>query len=141
MNIRPADGLEGNKASYALGGILPPQVLVVDDSRDIRELISLLLQQNGYRVIKAEDGLAAQTLLRTEHPALVISDLEMPFCDGWEVLAYCHAQYPEIPVLIVSGAAWGLRPEVERWAAGFLPKPFHLGQFRAAIHRLLRQAA
>ena len=119
----------------------PPKVLVVDDTKDIRDCISFLLRTSGYRVLEAEDGLAAQLILLNERPALVISDLEMPVCDGWDVLAYCHAKLPATPVLIISGAVFGQRPGIERWAAGFLPKPFSIGRFRREIQRLIPVAA
>ena len=140
MNLRTNDDTQGatktTKEEKA-----PPQVLVIDDSRDIRQLIGLLLKKKGFRVLEAADGLAAQIILKTEHPALVISDLQMPACDGWEMLAYCHARHPDIPVLIVSGAAWGQRPEIECWAAGFLSKTFLLEKFNAEIQRLVGLAA
>jgi CheY-like chemotaxis protein len=120
---------------------LPPQVLVVDDAVEIRDCLSLFLRANGYRVLEAEDGLAAQMILMTEHPALVISDLQMPNCSGWDLLAYCHAQHPDLPMLIASGAALGKRPEIECWASGFAPKPFCLPQFRADVQRLVSRAA
>lgn len=119
---------------------LPPQVLVVDDSREIREFVSLLLRLSGYRVIQATDGAAAQTVLKTEHPDLVISDLEMPVCNGWEMLTYCHTWHPGLPVLIVSSAL-GRQPEVEGWASGYLPKPFDLVQFHDEVERLIYHAA
>ena len=141
MNLRRYADAQGATPIAFTEEKLPPQVLVVDDSKDIRLLISSLLRKHGYRVIEAEDGLVAQGILLTEHPALVISDLQMPLCDGWEMLAYCHSQHPEIPVLIVSGAAWGQRPEIECWAAGFLPKTFLVEQLQSQIQRLLGCAA
>ena len=55
-----------------------PQVIVVDDSQVIRELVVWLLRVSGYRAIAAENGYAAQMLLKTERPALLITDLNMP---------------------------------------------------------------
>ena len=115
----------------------PPQVLVVDDSRHVREFVTLLLELNGYRVLKAEDGNTAQEILKTANPDLVISDLEMPAGNGWDVLAYCHARHPGLPVLIVSSSGFGRRPDVEKWAAGYLPKPLNLVLFHNEVERLL----
>ena len=120
----------------------PPLVLVVDDSGEVREFIALLVCRSGCRALKAEHGLAARAALENgARPALVITDLEMPICDGWETLAFCHERYPAMPVLVVSGAAFGRRPEIERWAAGFLSKPFAVGEFQAEIQRLVCLAA
>lgn len=141
MIFRHDDSSGGAMAMGYSDEKLPPQVLVVDDSKEIREFMTLLLRHSGYRVLKAEDGLAAQNILMTEHPALVISDLEMPISDGWDLLAYCHAQHPGLPVLITSGAALGKRPEIECLASGFVRKPFCLPQFRAEVQRLVPRAA
>jgi CheY-like chemotaxis protein len=104
----------------------PPQVLVVDDSKVIRDIIVWLLRISGYRALAAENGFAAQLLLLAEHPTLIISDLNMPLGDGWELLTFCHKHHPEIPVMIISGEGLGKHPEIERWAAGFLAKPFSI---------------
>ena len=118
-----------------------PQVLVVDDTKQVRDLIVWLLRFSGYRAIVAEDGLAAQRILRSEHPALIISDLNMPGGDGWTLLAHCHEHHPDIPVLIVSGEELGRHPEIECWAAGFVAKPFNVHQFRSELDRCRAKAA
>ncbi len=120
---------------------LPPQVLVVDDSYEVREFVSLLLRLRGYRVIVAPDSVAARKVLESEHPALVISDLEMPAGSGWDMLVYCHVCHPGMPVLIISGTALGGRPEIECLAAGFVAKPFDLKHFNHEVERLLCRAA
>ena len=141
MNFRQDGFAMGATAIGYSDEKLPPQVLVVDDTKEIRDSITIILRASGHGVLEAEDGLAAQTILMNERPALVISDLEMPVCDGWELLEYCHEQHPDVPVLIISGAALGRRPEVERWAAGFLLKPFSLSRFRTEVQRLVLRAA
>lgn len=141
MNFRHDDTSAGAATIANTQEKLSSQVLVVDDTKEIREVIARCLRRSGYRVLEAEDGLAAQIILSTEHPALVISDLEMPVSDGWDVLAFCHAHQPRLPVLIVSGATLGQRPEIERWAAGVLPKPFDLLRLRTEVERLISHAA
>ena len=141
MNLGHDDAPAGATTLTSFVKKRSPQVLVVEDAQEIRDVVTFLLRANGYRVLEAEDGLAAQTVLKIEHPALVISDLKMPLCDGWGLLTYCHNRHPEIPVLIVSGTSLGTRPEIESWASGFLPKPFGIEEFRAAVQRLVPQAA
>jgi DNA-binding NtrC family response regulator len=142
-------GMNSQQDGFAMGATaigysdekLPPQVLVVDDSKEIRDSLTIVLRAGGHGVIEAEDALAAQRILRNERPVLVITDLEMPVADGWELLEHCHEQHPGVPVLIISGAPLGQRPEVERWAAGFLLKPFSLSRFRTEVQRLVLRAA
>ncbi len=141
MNFGHDDAALGARIAAPAAPIAPPQVLVVGDFKDVRDCIGVILRSGGYRVLEAEDGLEAQLILSNAHPDLVISDLEMPVSDGWDVLTFCHAQHPGTPVLIVSGGALGQRPDIECWAAGFLPKPFDLARFRAELHRLIPLAA
>jgi CheY-like chemotaxis protein len=61
-------------------------VLVVDDDAEIRETMTLLLEQEGYTVIAAENGLQALEQLRERHPDVMLLDLMMPVMSGWEVL-------------------------------------------------------
>jgi CheY-like chemotaxis protein len=141
MNFRQDNPSKSATTLAPFAENLSPQVLVVDDAREIRTCLSFLLRAIGYRVLEAEDGMAAQTILSVEHPALVITDLEMPVCDGWSLLTFCHAKHPELPVLICSGSAIGKQPQVEGWAAGYLPKPFDVEMLRTEVQRLISQAA
>jgi CheY-like chemotaxis protein len=58
--------------------------MVVDDSKDIRELLRMQLTQLGYRVVEAADGREAVEAVREECPALILMDLSMPVLDGFE---------------------------------------------------------
>ena len=60
-------------------------ILVVDDEPHIIELASLYLQQDGFRVISAGDGLTALERAAQDNPALLVLDLMLPKLDGWEV--------------------------------------------------------
>ena len=63
-----------------------PLVLVVDDSITVRRVTQRLLQREGYRVSLAADGLQALERLQTERPAVVLSDIEMPRMDGFDLV-------------------------------------------------------
>ena len=81
------------------------KVLVIDDDKDVRELLSRLLKDAGYRPIDARDG--KEGLERTkDEPALIILDLEMPRMDGFEFLDNYIKNVSEekrAPVLVFSG--------------------------------------
>jgi len=87
------------------GGTKNQKVLVIDDDKDVRELLSRLLKDAGYRPIDARDG--KEGLERTkDEPALIILDLEMPRMDGFEFLDNYIKDVPEnkrAPVLVFSG--------------------------------------
>src|SRR4051812_41325555 len=61
-------------------------VMVVDDSKDVRDVVVWLLGTCGCRARTAQDGLHAKLMLQEVQPAVIISDLRMPVCDGWDLL-------------------------------------------------------
>ena len=83
------------------------RVLVVDDEESIRHLLRLMLTQGGYDVEEAEDGgKAVEILNRGDNPLMVdviICDIRMPRIDGVEAITYFRAQYPSLPVIVLTG--------------------------------------
>ncbi len=83
---------------------IAPLVLVVDDSITMRRVLQRLLQREGYRVAVAADGRQALDALALELPALVISDVEMPRMDGFELLSSIRAsdRLSKLPVVMIT---------------------------------------
>lgn len=79
-------------------------VLVVDDDAVLRGALIELLSYRGYKVHGAPDGLAALEQLAEAQPDILISDLNMPNMDGYELLSIVRSQYPGIRVVAMSGA-------------------------------------
>jgi CheY-like chemotaxis protein len=80
-------------------------VLIVDDHREIREVMAELLEINGYRVSDAANGREALKLLEEqEPPCLILLDLMMPVMNGWELLDQLRSRedLASLPVVIVS---------------------------------------
>lgn len=82
-----------------------PSVLVVEDSITARTLLKNILEAAGYRVVTAVDGLQAYSLLKSEHFDAVVSDVEMPRMDGFELTSKIRQDktLAELPVLLVTG--------------------------------------
>jgi chemosensory pili system protein ChpA (sensor histidine kinase/response regulator) len=85
----------------------PPQVplvLVVDDSITVRRVTQRLLQREGYRVALAADGLQALERLQEEHPVVVLSDIEMPRMDGFDLARNIRADAAlrELPIIMIT---------------------------------------
>jgi CheY-like chemotaxis protein len=80
-------------------------VLVVDDSDDIRELLSTLLRGKGYHVVEAVNGEQAVELASRVNPRLILMDLGMPVLDGYEATRQIHGRREtrDVPVVAVSG--------------------------------------
>ena len=121
-----------------------PQLLVVDDDKNLLETIRNALAAAGYQVKTAEDGAAALAQVEAARPDLLILDLSLPVVDGWEVLRRVRAGAATraLPVLAITGV------EVERsdqvLAAGadeFLSKPFSLTVLEGTVRRILLQGA
>ncbi len=129
---------------------LPPGkgelILVVDDERQIREMLTTMLGRNGYRVIVAADGAAAAVLFaqRAAEIRLVITDLHMPHLDGAMLGRTLRRLNPLTKVLVVSGlsSSLGNRPafKPEEFADGFLHKPFKTEALLLKVHELLHPA-
>lgn len=83
------------------------RVLVVDDEAPIRNLLRMMLTHAGYDVEEAEDGGKAVEVLNSgDNPLMVdavICDIRMPHINGMEAIAYFRAQYPSLPVIVLTG--------------------------------------
>ena len=102
------------------------RVLVVDDEAAIRDLVSTMLEDEGYDVRSARNGAEALQLLAEAPPDLLLTDWMMPILDGKGLLEQLRDQrhLDGLAVVVMSAA---LRPEVEAGTiAAFLPKPFDL---------------
>ncbi len=78
-------------------------VLIVDDERIVRESLAIYFDDMGYRVREAENGLSAIEACHREMPDLVFTDLRMPVMDGFAVVERLAVDYPEMPVVVISG--------------------------------------
>lgn len=78
-------------------------ILIIDDETAVRDLFAFYLKRLGYTVFSAPDGRSGLELCRDIDPALVLCDLRMPGMDGLEVLAALTQDFPETPVIVVSG--------------------------------------
>lgn len=105
-----------------------PLVLVVDDSITMRRVLQRLLQREGYRVALAADGRQALDALRLERPVLVLSDVEMPRMDGFELLRSIRAsdKLSQLPVVMITSRIANKHREhaKELGANEYLGKPY-----------------
>ena len=78
------------------------KVLLIDDEKDIRDVLTISLQDAGYEVVSAADGKAG--LLRCDEivPQIVITDIRMPGMDGIQVLETIKKKYPDIEVIVAT---------------------------------------
>ena len=112
-------------------------ILVADDEKPIREGCDRLLTGKGYRVVTAENGRDALDILSKTPVDIILLDLKMPVMGGEEVLEIVRAQYPDVPVIIITGHGT-VDTAVEcmkKGAYDFVAKPFQVDQFLLTINR------
>jgi two-component system phosphate regulon response regulator PhoB len=121
-----------------------PNILVVEDEGDLAEMVSYNLQQAGYDVVIAGDGLSALDILRRDQPDMVILDIMLPNLDGREVCRRIRQDQKtrNIPVLIVSALAEETDRVVgfEIGADDYLTKPFSPRELVLRVKAILRRS-
>jgi CheY-like chemotaxis protein len=119
------------------------KILIAEDERDIRELISFTLEYESYDVIVTANGEDALEMVYKERPDLVLLDVRMPRMDGYEVCRRIvnDVTIQHIPVAFIS--AKGQQSEIDEGmgagAVDYLLKPFSRDQLLAMVARLLSE--
>ncbi len=115
---------------------LGKRVLVVDDEDTTRLTIARLLEAGGYAVVMASSGDEAMMRLATEGSSIdiVLSDVTMPGMTGIDLSYQIRAEYPDMPVAMVSGDVSELeRSIIARADVPFIKKPFHAESLYSAV--------
>ncbi len=112
------------------------KILVVDDSRIIRRVLTGTLQEAGYEIAgEAANGEEALEQLKTVTPDLVTLDITMPIMDGLETLSHIREEYPDLKVIMISAA--GQKNKViqalKDGALDFIRKPFEKDEMLEVI--------
>lgn len=112
-------------------------ILIVDDEQPVRDILTLILEDDGHRLRVAIHGRHALELIDQERPDLVIADVMMPVMDGGQLcrLLKARADTYEIPIILMSSA--GARVVDGAGADAFIEKPFMLEDVEALVHRCL----
>ncbi|MEX0744383.1 MAG: response regulator [Phycisphaeraceae bacterium] len=118
-----------------------PLILVADDESHIVHVVTLKLQNAGYRVITAEDGEEALALALEHRPNLVITDFQMPFMSGLELCTQLKSdeRTAETPALMLTARGFSLGRDVleQTNIAAVLSKPFSPRDVLARVQELL----
>ena len=129
----------GNNLPRALATPKTPLILVVDDSITVRRVTQRLLLRDGYRVAMAADGLQALERLQEEIPAVVLSDIEMPRMDGFDLVRNIRAdqRMKGLPIIMITSRIAGKHNDyaIELGVNHYLGKPYS----EVELLRLIRQ--
>ena len=123
---------------------MKPCILLIEDDRDMRELVAGNLEHSGFDVQKADDGIKGQALALQYIPDLIVLDLMLPRVDG---LTLCQRlrrddRTAQIPILMLTALA-GTKDKVTGFNSGaddYLTKPFELEELLARVKALLRRS-
>ncbi|HIU43254.1 MAG TPA: response regulator transcription factor [Candidatus Ventrousia excrementavium] len=119
---------------------MPKTILVIEDDSNIRELLRLYLEQEGYAVETAQDGMEGLRAFKRIHPDLVLLDLMMPVMDGTQVIKEIRAQ-SKTPVIMLTakGETFDKVAGLELGADDYVTKPFEMRELIARVRAVLRR--
>jgi len=117
-----------------------PHIVVVDDHKDIRDLVGKFLSQQGYRISLAESGAALRHILERNSVQLIVLDIMMPGEDGLSLCRYVRSS-TEIPIIFLTAMAEDMDRIIglELGADDYLVKPFNPRELLARIRAVLRR--
>lgn len=114
-------------------------ILIVDDSRDMLEVVSRQLEAKGFNTFKATNVIDAIDLLKLSIPRLLITDIQMPGVDGGKLVKYAQKHFPDLPILVITGYP-SIDAAVEVLQDGsidYLTKPFTQEELLNAVDQIL----
>ena len=115
-------------------------ILVVDDEANLREMIRVYLEQEGYRVVEAGNGREALYVARYEKPDLVILDLMMPDMNGYDFVR-AHSKEASTPIIMLTAKVEDQDKIIglELGADDYVTKPFNVAELSARVRAVLRR--
>jgi len=123
---------------------MPLIILVADDNLGTRLSVSDYLEMAGYSVIVAEDGQQALSMIETYHPHMIVTDINMPRMDGYELVRQVRQKpaFRLLPVIFLTERT-STKERIRGYQLGcdlYLPKPFEMEELGAVIRNLLERA-
>ncbi|HAO33578.1 MAG TPA: SpoIIE family protein phosphatase [Candidatus Competibacter sp.] len=121
----------------------PTRILMIDDEQLLLEVLTAFLEDSGFEVLQALDGQTGLEMIRQQQPDLVLCDLRLPGMDGLQVLAAVARDYPDLPILVVSGLG-GMSDAIQALKLGawdYVTKPIEdMAMLEHAISHALERA-
>ena len=117
------------------------KALVIEDDKNIAELLRLYLEKDGFEVAIAADGGKGLQLATDEHPDVILLDIMLPVMDGWQVCREVRA-VSDVPIIMLTAKSEDADKLMgfESGADDYLTKPFNILELKARVRALLRRA-
>lgn len=120
---------------------MPKKILIVEDEANIRELLRLYLECEGYTVLEAENGVEGIKKWKSDKPDMLLLDVMMPVMDGWAVCRAIRAE-SQTPVIMLTakGETDDKVAGLKNGADDYITKPFEMKEVLARIEAVLRRS-
>jgi len=121
------------------------RILIVEDKEDLRVILRDYLTASGYEVVEALDGVEAVALARSEHPDLILMDIQLPNLDGYEATRLIKGDPSVGSTQIIAVSSFAMRGDEEKARAsgcdGYVTKPYSPVKLLAMIRGILGEDA
>src|SRR6185503_1950385 len=118
-----------------------PKILLVDDSEPNRDMLARRLRRNGYDIVTAADGQQAVDLAQSEHPDLILMDLNLPVLDGWRATPCIRESSTTRSIPVVALTAYAMSSDrakaIEAGCDEYETKPIDLRRLISKMETLL----
>ena len=121
---------------------MPKKILIVEDEANIRELLRLYLEREGYTVLEAENGVEGIKKWKSDKPDMLLLDVMMPVMDGWEVCREIRAE-SDVPIIMLTakGETADCISGLEMGADDYIVKPLEMPEVIARVRAVFRRIA
>ena len=121
---------------------MPKKILIVEDEANIRELLRLYLEREGYTVIEAENGVEGIKKWKSEKPDMLLLDVMMPVMDGWAVCKEIRAE-SDVPIIMLTakGETADRVSGLKMGADDYIVKPLEMPEVIARVRAVFRRMA
>ena len=121
---------------------MPKKILIVEDEANIRELLRLYLEREGYTVLEAENGVEGIKKWKSDKPDMLLLDVMMPVMDGWAVCKEIRAE-SDVPIIMLTakGETADRVSGLEMGADDYIVKPFEMPEVIARVRAVFRRMA
>lgn len=121
---------------------MPKKILIVEDEANIRELLRLYLEREGYTVLEAENGVEGIKKWKSDKPDMLLLDVMMPMMDGWAVCREIRAE-SDVPIIMLTakGETADRVSGLEMGADDYIVKPLEMPEVIARVRAVFRRMA